>query len=230
MAARGGNSAQGLAWCPHPKCDRQGGHVLNRVPMSFAFIPLILGCALAGCATVKAVDPLTVPLAYKADPDNNAPLSSFTCPNLSGIQVVDKRSETLLGVRFVEDKPLKADVTAGGDPLLWVRGGIESYLHQNNIKTGQSGPALMVELDSLRTEENIVHRSGYEARITATASLQSASGKSCWRASLQSDKGNYGYIGSVQDYQEVLNRALDGLSSQIVAAPDFTGALCHCAD
>lgn len=202
----------------------------NRIQMDIVLAAVLLGSGIAGCATVKTVDPLTVPLVYKADPDNNAPLTSFSCPKLAAIQVIDKRSETLLGVRFHEDKPLKADVTAGGDPLLWIQGGLESYLHQNNIKTGQSGPKLVIELNSLRTEENILHRSGYEARITANASLESASGKSCWHGSLQSDKGNYGYIGSIQDYQEVLNRALDGISSQVVASPEFSAALCHCAD
>jgi hypothetical protein len=204
--------------------------VINQIQINCILLAVLLSSGLAGCATVKSVDPLTVPLVYKLDPDNNAPLTSFSCPNVGAIQVIDKRSEALLGVRFHEEKPLKADVTAGGDPLLWAQGGIESYLHQNNIKTGQSGPKLVFELDSLRTEENILHRSGYEARITASAALVSGSGKACWHDSLQSDKGNYGYVGSIDDYQEVLNRALDGISAQLVASSEFAAALCHCAD
>ncbi len=202
----------------------------NQVSLNYIVVGALLASAVAGCATVATVDPLTVPLLYKADPDNNSPLTSFSCPYLAAVQIVDKRSETLLGVRFHEEKPLKADVTAGGDPLLWVQAGLESYLGQNNVKTGQTGPRLVIELESLRTSENILHRSGYEARITANASLESAQGKSCWHASLQSDTGNYGYIGSIKDYQEVLNRALDKIGSQIVASPDFGAGLCHCAD
>lgn len=190
--------------------------------------PLVVG--LTGCATVSTVEPLTVPLVYTVDPDNNAPLASFSCPYLAGISVVDKRSDTVLGVRYHESKPLKADVSVGGDPLLWIHGGLESYLAQNNIKAGPSGPKLVIELDSLKTSENILHRSGYEARITGNASLESASGKSCWHAAVESDKGNYGYVGSIKDYQEVLNRALDKIGSEIVSSPDFTVVLCHCAD
>jgi hypothetical protein len=184
----------------------------------------------AGCVAISTVEPLSVPMLYKSTPDNDALLVSLSCPYLAHVQVLDKRSESVLGVRYLESKPLKADVTADGDPVAWVQGGIQQYLGQSHIKTGEVGPTLVLELDSLKTSENIYHRSGYEARIIAVATLQSPMGKSCWHASVQSDAGNYGYAGSIEDYQEVLNRALDKISWQILGSADFSTALCHCAD
>ena len=42
--------------------------------------------------------------------------------------------------------------------------------------------------------------------------------------------GNYGYAGSVQDYQETLNGALDAASMHLAESQGFRAALCHCAD
>jgi len=199
--------------------------------VSFRWLGIaMLALMAAGCAAVSNVEPLSVPLAYKATPDSDALLVSLSCPYLAHVQVLDKRSDPLLGVRFLESKPLKADVTASSDPVAWAQGGVESYLGQSHIKTGNVGPTLVLELESLKTSENIYHRSGYEARITVATSLQSPMGKSCWHAALQSDAGNYGYVGSIEDYQEVLNRALDKISAQILGSADFSAALCHCAD
>jgi hypothetical protein len=190
----------------------------------------MLALMAAGCAAISTVEPLSVPMLYKSTPDSDALLVSLSCPYLAHVQVLDKRSDSLLGVRYIEDKPLKADVSANGDPVAWAQGGIQQYLAQSHVKTAEVGPTLVIELDSLKTSENIYRRSGYEARITGAATLQSPMGKSCWHQSLQSDAGNYGYVGSIEDYQEVLNQALDKISRQILGSADFSTALCHCAD
>jgi hypothetical protein len=192
-------------------------------------MPAVLALASEGCA-ISTVEPLSVPLLYKSAPETAASLISLTCPYLAHVQVLDKRSDALLGVRYLESRPLKADVSAGGDPVAWAQGGVQEYLGQNHIKTANVGPSLVLELNSLKTAENIYHRSGYEARITFAATLQSPLGKSCWHAALEGKASNYGYAGSIEDYQEVLNQALDQTAAQIVGSTDFGTALCHCAD
>ena len=189
-----------------------------------------LSLTVAGCAAISTVAPLSVPLAYKPSTDNKAFLAGFSCPYVSRIQVIDKRPDPVLGVRVLESKPLQADVTASNDPAAWAQGGIETYLRQNQIKNGPTGPALVLEMQSLRTSEDIYHRSGYEAKIKVEASLQSPSGKSCWHAAMDGNGRNYGYAGSTENYQEMLNQALDDVSAQIVNSADFNTALCHCAD
>ena len=42
--------------------------------------------------------------------------------------------------------------------------------------------------------------------------------------------GNYGYAGSIENYQQTLNSALDAASQQIVSPQPFRDALCHCGD
>jgi hypothetical protein len=40
--------------------------------------------------------------------------------------------------------------------------------------------------------------------------------------------GNYGYAGSIVNYQETLNYALARAVLQLVDLPEFEQALCHC--
>lgn len=42
--------------------------------------------------------------------------------------------------------------------------------------------------------------------------------------------GNYGYAGSVPNYQETLNGALDNASLHLAESQGFKDGLCHCAD
>jgi len=40
--------------------------------------------------------------------------------------------------------------------------------------------------------------------------------------------GNYGYSGSIENYQETLNSALDDATQHILDSPLLDGALCQC--
>jgi hypothetical protein len=51
------------------------------------------------------------------------------------VEVEDWRSEKVLGIRFHESKPLKADVTAASDPAVWVRDGMQTYLDSGRTQT-----------------------------------------------------------------------------------------------
>ena len=184
---------------------------------------------VAACA-VSRLDPLSIPLIYKPNPKNSGLLGGLTCNAISRLQASDARVEKTLGIRAHESKPLKADVTAAGDPTAWVHDGVQGFLAQNGVNVQGSGPTLLVSLDSLHTVESVWHRAGYDARITLTGQLQSPGGKTCWKESVDGTAGNYGYAGSVQNYQETLNGALDAASMHLAASQGFKAALCHCAD
>jgi hypothetical protein len=133
----------------------------------------------------------------------------------------------MLGERILEGKPQKADVSTASDPASWVRNGIEDYLSRSGIKLAQ-GPTLDIQLEGLRTSETVWHRAGYDARISMEAQLKTPSGKVCWQSSIAGKSGNYGYAGSIENYQETLNGALDDAASHIVDG--FKNALCQCAN
>ncbi len=189
----------------------------------FAFL------VVSGCA-VSRLDPLSIPLAYKPDPKNSGLLGGLTCKSISQLQASDARIEKTLGIRTHESKPLKADVTAADDPTTWVHDGVRGFLTQNGASFEGSGPTLLVSLDSLHTVESVWHRAGYDARIALTGQLRSSGGKTCWKESVAGTSGNYGYAGSVQDYQETLNGALDAASMHLAESQEFRAALCHCGD
>lgn len=65
---------------------------------------------------ISRVDPLSVPLTYTQNPKNAYLVGALSCNTLAQLQVSDTRSDKSLGMRVHESKPLKAEVTAGGDP------------------------------------------------------------------------------------------------------------------
>jgi len=183
---------------------------------------------LSACA-VSRVDPLAVPLVYKS---STTPLiaRAASCPAISLIEVDDRRTDKLLGVRFHENKPLKADVTAASDPTMWVHDGMQAFLSRNGLKLDSTGPKMVVEIRGLKTQENIWHRSGYEAKIALTARLQSPAGKICAEQAADGKGGNYGYSASIENYQETLNAALDDAAQHLLDSPLFSSTNCQCGN
>lgn len=186
----------------------------------------ILG-VISAC-TVTRLDPLSVPLVYKDNPKNTGLLGGLSCNAISQVQASDARIEKTLGVRAHESKPLKADVTVAGDPAAWLHDGVQGFLAQNAVSFQGSGPKLLVSLDSLHTIESVLRRASYDASVGLTAELQSATGKSCWKQSVEGTAGNYGYAGSVPNYQDTLNSALDAASTHLGQSQGFKTALCQC--
>ena len=185
--------------------------------------------AVSGCV-VSSVQPVTVPLVYRPSPRQLGLVDSFPCNAVARVQASDARSEKTLGLRTHESKPLKAEVSASGDAGSWIEEGVQKYLTQSGIHFQGGGPELIMSLYSLRTSESILRRSSYEARIALSSRLQTSAGKSCWEGRIEGVSGNYGYSGSIVDYQETLNGALTAALLRMAESQGFRDALCHCAD
>lgn len=113
------------------------------------FLLLLLCLSVAGCA-VSRVDPLTVPLAYRASSASAGALGTLSCNTIAQLQVTDARTDKTLGTRV----------------------------------------------------------------------QQTGSGKSV----------NYGYSGSIENYQETLSEALERAVVTMAQSPGFKDALCHCGE
>jgi hypothetical protein len=198
-------------------------HMKIKTLTLFALPILVSACA------VSRVDPMTVPLSYTADTRNDAAVGSLQCNGISQIQATDARTDKVLGERVHETKPLKAEVTTNSDVAAWVQSGVRTVLQENGFSF-TSGPTLLLSVDTLATKETIYHRSGYDASIAMTAHLQSASGKMCWTETIQGRGGNYGYSGSVQNYQQTLNEALANATVNMAQQQAFKDALCKCGN
>jgi hypothetical protein len=185
-------------------------------------VPLLF----SACA-VDRIDPMNVPLNYGANPKNATVVGTLQCAAIAQISVSDGRTDKALGERVHETKPLKAEVTTGSDVAAWVRNGVQTVLTQNGFSIG-SGPKLDIRVETLRTNESVWHRSSYDARIAFRSQLQSASGNVCWNETIQGRDGAYGYSGSVENYQQALNNALDAASLNLVQLGSFKEALCSC--
>jgi hypothetical protein len=187
---------------------------------------MILSLTLLGCA-VTQVNPLTVPLLYKPDPKAPALTGALSCTTIGAIEVADGRATKVLGERMSESKPLKAEVTAAGDPAGWVKEGVTSYFSHVGVQVGGSGPQLSITLDQLHTTESILRRASYDAKVALTGELKSG-GKSCWRGTVQGTGSDYGYAGGISNYQIALDSALDAASQQMLSPQAFRDAMCHC--
>ncbi|HUJ13645.1 MAG TPA: hypothetical protein VL284_07625 [Thermoanaerobaculia bacterium] len=152
------------------------------------------------------------------------------CAALSSVEVRDARSDAAIGKRFVEGKDSpSAAVTTASDVAAWVRTGALDALRRSGAATTKSGaPGLRISVDDMNTSENVLHRSGYEGRITITAELMGANGRSCWRERFDGAAENYGYSGSVENYQETLNHALDRAMIRLLSSTSFKSAVCSC--
>lgn len=188
---------------------------------------LLLG--LTGCA-ITSLQPLSVPLAYAPSSDHVPPTPAHRCPVLGAVEVKEARKDLLLGVRSLEGKPVQADVSSSNDPAAWVRDGVQALLGREGYTIGGAGPVLAIELRNLKTTESVWHRAGYDARIDLHATLSTPTGRVCWSASLAGQGGNYGYAGSIENYRETLNEALDHATQSLVDAPSFSSAICQCSD
>ncbi len=189
----------------------------------------LIALVTLACSTPSSVAPLSVPLQYKtmADPLEFPLLSP--CGALSKVEVIDARADKALGKRYVEKKPSEpAAVTASNDVAAWARNGVEEALKRAGVPMDKAGaPVLRITIDQINTLENVLHRSGYEGRIALSGELRSTDGQtSCWKDRADGSSENYGYAGSIENYQETLNHALDRALIRLLSAPDFKKAVC----
>jgi hypothetical protein len=190
-------------------------------------VALLLTCA---CRTPSSVAPLSVPLKYKtmASPAEIASLPA--CAAISRVDVEDARDDKAIGKRFVQDKPgAVAPVTASNDIATWAKEGFESALRKAGAPVATKGGVLHVRIEMITTNENVLHRAGYDGRIAlALELLPSGGGPACWSDRVEGSSENYGYAGSIENYQETLNHALDRAANRALSSPAFHKAVCSC--
>jgi uncharacterized lipoprotein YajG len=194
-------------------------------------------CILAGlilviaCSTPSSVAPINVPLQYKsmANPGDFSMLPA--CASLSSTRIQDARVDQTLGKRFVEGKSSPpAPVTTTSDVTAWVTLGVENALTKTGVRTGvASSPILIITIEQINTNENVLHRAGYDARIVISAELKASNGASCWNGRADGFAENYGYAGSAENYRETLNHALDRAILRILSMPEFRKSICSCS-
>ncbi len=193
---------------------------------------LAVALLLAACATPTSVQPLSIPLVYKtmAEPGDFSTLPQ--CAAVSEVQVIDGRSDKSLGKRFIDNNGASAvPVMAGSDVAAWVRSGAMEVMRLSGVSLGKAGaPVLQLTVEQIRTNENVVHRSGYDGRIVLAGRLVSRGGAGvCWSDRVSGAAENYGYSGSAQNYQETLNHALDRAVISLVNLRGFRSAVCSCS-
>jgi uncharacterized lipoprotein YajG len=186
---------------------------------------------IASCSTPSSVSPMSVPLTYKAMLTPGELPALPACASVSAVEVEDGRDEKALGKRYVEGKQSAvAPVTASTDVAAWVRTGVENEIQRAGGSFAKAArPVLHLRIEQINTNENVLHRSGYEAHMSVSAELRAAgSSTPCWKDRVEGSSENYGYAGSVENYQETLNHALDRATARILSSPDFKKAVCSC--
>jgi hypothetical protein len=191
---------------------------------------IVAAIIAAACSTPSSVSPISVPLQYKMMVSPAEFPTLPPCAAVSRVEVVDTRAEKTIGKRFVEAKNSpSAAVTTSTDVGAWAKAGVENALTRAGAATNAEAPILHIGIEQIATGENVLHRAGYEGRIVLTAELRPArSGSACWKDRADGFSENYGYAGSVENYQETLNHALDRAIVRILGAPEFKKSVCSC--
>ncbi len=195
--------------------------------MKNKLLPAATLVMLCACA-IERVEPMNVPLSYVPGPRNTEVVGTVACNAIAQLQVTDARADKTLGERTHESKPLHALVTTSSDVASWAQQGLTAVLGQNGYVVQGSGPKVSISIDTLRTNESLWHRASYNARLALTGRVLSAAGNSCWSGTVQGAADNYGYAGSVVNYQQTLNSALDAAGLSLAQQQGFKDALCQC--
>jgi hypothetical protein len=164
-----------------------------------------------------------------------ADLSEFpaqpSCVGFSALAVVDARGTKPIGKRYIEGREsVTVPVTVTTDLKKWVGDGAAFAVHQGGAATQKQGkPVLRLTIERIETNENVLHRSGYDGKILLAADLlKEANGSVCWSTRVDGVAQNYGYSGSAEAYDETLNHALDRAMIRILSLPEFRDAVCSC--
>ncbi len=181
----------------------------------------------SSCSTPSSVAPISIPLVYKtmAEPGDFPSLPA--CASLSGVEVVDGRAEKTIGKRFLEgNASTVVPVTTSSDVATWARNGALDILRSSGVTIGKPGaPVLRLAIEEIRTNENVVRRSGYDGRIVASGQLIRG-GTVLWSDRGNGSAENYGYSGRADNYQETLNHALDRAVLGLLSRPQFRKEIC----
>jgi uncharacterized lipoprotein YajG len=197
--------------------------------MKIKMLMVLAAALLISACAIDHIDSMNVPLKYMPNSRDATVVGNLSCTAVSQVQVTDGRTDKTLGERVHESKPLKAEVTTSSDVSAWVQQGVQTMLTQNGFKIG-SGPKLNITVDTVHTKESVWHRSSYDAQVVFKAQLMSPAGNSCWTETIQGRDGAYGYSGSVENYQQALNNALDTASLNLAQLGSFKEALCKCGN
>ncbi|MEA2417442.1 MAG: hypothetical protein QOI58_4099 [Thermoanaerobaculia bacterium] len=208
---------------PRPADAGHGGKMKN-------FVTVVALLLAAACRTPSSVTPLSVPLKYKTMASPAEIPSLPACAVISRVDVEDTRDNKAIGKRYVQDKPSAvASVTASNDIAAWAKEGFETTLTKAGAPVGTKGSVLHVRIEMITTNENVLHRAGYDGRIALALELTpSAGGPACWSDHVEGSSENYGYAGSIENYQETLNHALDRAAMRAFSSPAFRKAVCSC--
>jgi hypothetical protein len=185
----------------------------------------------AGCTAIPtALNPIAVPLQYKMMANAGEFPAMPSCAAISAIQVKDARTTQVIGKRYVETNPsTTAQVSVSSDVKAWVRSGAEASVQRVGIQQKPTGAVLRLTVRQITTNENVARRSGYEGRVLISAELARKGGGTCWQDRIEGASENYGYSGTVENYQETLNHALDRAMIRLLTDPGFQRSVCSCS-
>ena len=190
-------------------------------------VPSLLLFATA-CISPMPVEPMSVPLQYKSMVGSDDYGRFPECAAVSDIRVTDVRTDKTLGQRYIQGvREPWAEVKTESNVAEWVTTGVVEGLKNSGAAVAVAGkPVLHVSIEQVSTKENVYFAGGYEAHVVISGELLGANGKSCWKDRAEGTGENYGHAGSIDNYQETLNHALD--RAVITLLSSLESEICDC--
>jgi hypothetical protein len=194
-----------------------------------------LTCALlfvfAATASARNLTPTTFLASYRMMEETGEVVPIRSCAAASDLKIVDARTESADGRRFLEEKPdVEQPITMNGDIAAWVRSGVDALSRHALLRFGSTGkPTVDIRVESVWIEESVYRRAEFDGRVVLEVTVSPAQGgQPCWSERVDGFAENYGYAGKEENYQETINHALDRAILKAFSASGFADALCGC--
>ena len=190
--------------------------------------PMLLPLAVLGCAASINEGTTFQPSYYASG--GGVPPAVPACSGPIAVTVADVRDNPAeAGRRFEERRPA-ADypIKMTGDSTAYVLRALEANLKRaGNPGPGPTATTLAVTLDQLWLEEKTYANAEFSGGVGFEVVVNVAnSPKPCWKGEITGGGTAYGKMGSAENYQETLNRALERATSDMLRQKKFREALC----
>lgn len=146
------------------------------------------------------------------------------------LTVVDDRpSGGIDGIRTIQDKEARADISMAGDVEAWFKAGVARGMVQSHFPQDSAASLnLTMKLSSIRIEEVAYRNSTFEGRVIIDMELsRPGGGGSVWSHRTDGVAQNYGRPGKAENYQETVNHALDRAVTNAVNNEELRQTLCE---
>lgn len=204
---------------------RPGGRrIMTRPRRAMAGLVVVLGTALAGCAT-EWTEHRGVPLVWRTEDEAFIGVrAGLPGHRLRVAPVVDRRQQdpSLIGVN-VERPERQYPVTTRDDVAAWATRQFAQVLRRQGVEVVEAGETETVELELLRLM--VTEGNRFEGVVDFGVTVRNTRGDVIWTGGLAGESKRRGRSYKLDNYYQAITIAFDSAARGLIGEPTFLAAL-----